>query len=349
MIRKNILITIAILLVLLLIVLLPVKLTTSIISNSKILPSKEWIISKGLEGLIYTTLVDNNNGFNEEYSITQFDRGDLVKFNLNKNVKPGLNVFANDTIGFIYSSLDEQEIADLKGKLESAKASLNVNISGEKESLIDLEKKNLDYAKKQVEEQTKYFDRQQKLFEKQLITQDEFETQHARLELYKINVSIAEERLNSVLSGTKKEEIQLINSQIKSFENQISVLQKKSNNFVLTSPIDGKVVPTYNKDTLLIINDEENFTALIPVKLVISNSFSLGNEIEIMSRSGKTVTCRINAVDKSVKLIGGEQYLIIKTSFKAEPDMFLAGEIVECRVSGNEVNLINYLKFYLMQ
>lgn len=349
MIKKNILILLAILLVLLLVVILPINLTPTIVSNGKLLPSKEWIISKGLEGLIYTTLVDNISGFNEEYSITQFDRGDLVKFNLSKNIKPGNNISVNDTIGFIYSSLNEQEIATLKGELGSAKASLNVGISGEKESLIELEKKNLDYAKKQVEEQSKYFERQKKLFEKQLITQDEYETEHARLELYKININIAEQRLNSVLSGTKKEEIQLINSQINSIENQISVLQKKSSNYVLISPIDGKVSSTYSKDTLLIINNVSNYTVLIPIKLNMSSSFNIGNEIEIESRNGEKIISRIDAIDKTVNLIGIEQYIIIKTSFKCEPNMFFNNEIVECDISGNKVNLIEYIKFYLNQ
>ncbi|MBK7104661.1 MAG: hypothetical protein IPH62_05205 [Ignavibacteriae bacterium] len=336
-----------VILILIIIFILPIKINTSITANGKLLPSKVWIISKGLEGLLYTTLVDNVNGFNEEYSITQFARGDLIKFSLNKNIKPGKKIFINDTIGIVYSSLNEQEIATLKGELDAAKASLQIGISGEKESLIELENKNLDYAKKQVEEQTKFFVRQKKLFEKQLITQDEYETENARLELYKINISIAEERLRSVLTGTKKEELQLINSQIKSLENQITVLQNKSNNLLLKSTINGIVSASYNQDTLLIINSENKFTALIPIKLNLANSFNAGNEVEIIPRNGNSILAKIESVDKSVKIFLGEQFIIAKTVFESSSDTFYTNEIVECKISGNEVNLLDYIMFYL--
>ncbi|MBK8944786.1 MAG: hypothetical protein IPM32_05865 [Ignavibacteriae bacterium] len=327
----------------------PIKVTTTIIANGKLLPSKVWLISKGLEGLIYTTLIDNANGFNEEYSVTQFARGDLIKFELNRKIKPGNNVFVNDTIGIIYSNLNEQQIATLKGELETAKASLQVGITGEKESFIELENRNLEYAKKQVEEQTKFFERQKKLFEKQLITQDEYETEHARLELYKINISIAEERLRSVLTGTKKEELQLLNSQIKSLENQISVLQEKSNNFLLKSPINGKVAASYNHDTLLIINNEKNFTVLIPIKLQFANSIIIGNEVEIITQNGNPIFAKIESIDKSVKSFGENQFIIVKTVFENKSDNFFVNEIVKCKISGNEVNLFEYIKFYLNQ
>ncbi|MFZ1291317.1 MAG: hypothetical protein WAR79_14565 [Melioribacteraceae bacterium] len=326
---------------------LPLKYPITISNKGKLLPSKVWIISKGLEGLLYTTLVDNVNGVNEEYSITQFARGDLIKFELNKNVKPGKNVFISDTIGIVYSSLNEQEIAELRGELEAAKASLQIGISGEKESIIELENRNLTYSKKQVEEQTKFFERQKKLFEKQLITQDEYETEYARLELYKINISIAEERLRSVLTGTKREEIQLINSQIKSLENQISVLQEKSNNFLLKSPINGIISQSYNQDTLLIINSENKFTVLIPIKLNMANSFNIGNEVEIIPRKGNSIVAKIESIDKSVKIYFEEHFIIAKTVFESSSDIFYSNEIVECKIYGSKVSLFDYIIFYL--
>jgi len=348
--KKNKLVVISISIVLLIIfIFLPIEYPISISAKAKIVPSKTWILVKGPDGRLITSLVDNFSGINKEFSVTQFERGDAVKFALEKNIAPGQDISVEDTIGIVYSNKNEQEIEELKGDLAIAKASLSVKQSSEKQSVINEEKRKLAYAQKQVEEQSKIFERQKKLYEKQLISQQDFENEQAKLDLYKIDVNIAEEKLRTVQSGAKTEEIQFINSQIKSLENEISLLEQKSNSYVIHSPINGKVASSYNQDTLLIVNSDKEYTAFIPVNLSLIHYVTKGNQIEIIRRNDITLSAEVDAIDKTVQTFAKDQFIMVKSIFKSTTSDFFVNEFVDCKIQCNKSNLWEYLKYNLIK
>ncbi len=348
--KKNKLVITFISIVLLVIfILLPIEYPISISAKAKIVPNKTWILLKGPDGRLITSLVDNFTGINKEFSVTQFERGDAVKFALEKNIIPGQSISVDDTIGVVYSNKNEQEIEELKGELAVAKASLSVKQSSEKQSVIDEEKRKLAYAQKQVEEQSKIFERQKKLYEKQLISQQDYENEQAKLDLYRINVNIAEEKLRTVQSGAKAEEIQFINSQIKSLENEISLLEQKSNSYVLRSPISGNVASSYNQDTLLIVNSDKEYAAFIPINLSLIHYVTKGNQIEIIQRNDSTLLTKVDVIDETVRTFAKEQFVMVKSIFKRTTSNFFVNEFVDCKVQCNKSNLWEYLKYNLIK
>jgi len=86
---------------------------------------------------------------------------------------------------------------------------------------------------------------------------------------------------------------------------------------------------------------------LIPIKLNMANSFNIGNEVEIIPRKGNSIVAKIESIDKSVKIYFEEHFIIAKTVFESSSDIFYSNEIVECKIYGSKISLLDYIIFYL--
>lgn len=329
-------------LIILLFLILPIDLKYNIYVKGKLLPVKEWMIYKGTDGRLTSLTTNYRSGMNESYDVTLFDRGDAMKFSFNQTLFSGSRLKINDTVAIVYSNEIERQIEDLKGEIISAKASLTLNITGEKESLIEQENKTLDYSIKQAEEQKKILDRVKALFEKGLASQEEYEIAKGTYELYVINSSISKARLETVQTGSKKEQVGLIKSQIIALENELAILQKRFNGFTITSPINGVVNRKTNSDTLMIVADDSKFVLLCPVRVQDLKFISDTALIEIKT-DDENVFATVYEKNKSVKIVSGIQVITLnadvhKNDFSLSPEM-----IVDCYIDAGDLSPLEYI------
>jgi hypothetical protein len=335
----------AILIVLIIVLLiLPVKLNYNLYVKGKILPSKEWIIYKGTDGRLTSQLINYKTGMSQSYDVTLFDRGDAMQFAFDENIFSGSNILANDTIAVVYSNEIERQIENLKGQIVSAKASLSLNLSGEKQAIIDQENKTLEYAIKQADEQKKILDRIEVLYKKGLVSQEEYEITKGTYDLSNISISISKARLQTVESGAKGEQIGLIKSQIISLENELAVLQKRFEGFTLTSPISGVVNRKTNSDTLMTISDVSEFILINPVK-VNDKKFISDSAIVDIYAVGKrqNVFANVIEIDNSVKIVNGIQVVTVTSVVNGKGVDIIPNLIVDCYIHTGKLSPLDYL------
>jgi multidrug efflux pump subunit AcrA (membrane-fusion protein) len=346
--KKSKLIISAIIFLIVVTLLLPINYPVSVSSKGKLIPFKTWTLAKGTDGRLITTLNDNSTGISNGFTVTQFERGDAVQFKLNLDIISENTVNRGDTIGYVISNEIEKDIQKLKGELETAKASLNVQTSSEKESIIDAEKSKLKFAEKELEEQTKVFERKKKLFERVLISQQEFEADEARYELAKININIAKERLRTVQSGAKKEEINFAASQINALENEIEILQKRfeSNNIVI--PISGIINRSFSSDTLLIINDTSKHVIIMPVIWSDSKKIHVEQNVIVSYASiDEEINGTIISVGNNVKTSNNLQYVLVTVVSDDKVEQLKPGLYVDCKVGCGSATALNILSDFL--
>lgn len=331
--KKNTTLLIIIVAILITFYFLPIEFPVSIKQKGKLLPYKTWTLAKGTDGRLITSLNDISTGLNNEFSVTQFERGDAVQFKFNLPVINDNIINQGDTVGYIISNEIEKDIQKLLGELESAKASLYVQKSSEKESIVEAEKNKLDFAEKELEEQTKIYERKKKLFERDLISKQEFEADEAKYELAKININIANERLRSVQSGVKKEEINYAELQISAIQNEINVLKKRyeSNNIVV--PISGIVSRTFSTDTLLVVNDISKSVIIIPVLWEDSRKIQLEQNVTISSPySDSNILGKIVSINSTVMSNNNIQYVLVTAIADKITSDFKPGLFVDCNI-----------------
>lgn len=343
-INKKTIIWIGLLLIILLVLILPFKIPYSINSSGKLFPAKEWIISRGTDGRLITVLRNNASGISSDYSVSQFERGDAIQFAIRPNISAGDGIAKNDTIASIYSNEIERQFAELKGELETAKASLAAIESGEKQATVKEEEARLDYMKKQAEEQKKIYKRLETLYRKNLASQEEYEIAKGTADLNDINIKIAEAHLQSVQTGMKKEEIDLIKTQIQSLQKQIDILQKRFDHYTLISKISGVANSVLGSDTLLTISDTTEFVVIIPVKWEEKKYLSINQEVKLtIPDGGGSFLASISRIDEKVHQLYGTQVVLVTAVLEGKPTGVTPGLIIECKIKCEAVRTISFM------
>ncbi len=342
--RKSLIIWIVVISVIVLLLVLPIKLNYSLHVKGKILPGKEWIVYKGTDGRLTSLLTNYKTGINQSYDVTLFDRGDAMKFTFNTALHSGSQIEIDDTIAVLYSNEIERQIENLKGLIASAKASLILYATGEKESIIKQEKKNLEYAIRQTDEQKKILDRTEALFNKGLVSQEEYELVKGNYDLNEINIAISKARLEGVETGVKKEQIGLIKSQIIFLEKELDVMQKRFKGFTITSPINGIISRKTNSDTLMIISDVSEFILLNPVKVSDKKYISDSAHVDVfMNQSRQNITANVYEIDNNVKIINGIQVVTITSKINGNSKDLYPSLMVDCYIHTGSLSPLQYL------
>ena len=343
--RKTLIIWIAILSIIGITLLLPIKISYNLFVRGKILPANEWIIYKGSDGRLTSQLINYKTGINQSYDVTLFDRGDALQFEFNPSLASGTSIEKNDTIAVIYSNENERQIENLKGEIIAAKASLSLNLTGEKEAVIEQEIKNLDYAVKQADEQKKVLDRIKALYEKGLVSQEEYEIAKGTYDLYIINISISKARLKTVETGAKQEQIEFLKTQINSMQNELAILQKRFTGFTVTAPINGVVSRKTNSDTLMVISDISEFVLLCPVKVKDKKYIQTSAKVDIHANGTKQdVKSLVYEIGNSVQLVNGIQIVTVTSSVDGNSDQLIPSLIVDCYIETGKLSPLEYLE-----
>lgn len=308
----------------------------------KLLPAREWIVSKGPDGRLLTLLVDHIRGTSDSYSATQFERGDAIRFELQPQITAGSMVVKGDTVGCIRSNEIEREIARLRGELAASKASLQAIRTGEKDAIIREAESRLRLAKQQVDEQSRIVSRLGKLSAQGLVSAEEFEIERGQLRLYEINVSIAQEQVNAVTSGAKLEQVDLMEAQVQALEDEVSILEGRTEAFTLIAPISGEASYHFSSDTLLSIVDTEKFILLMPVG--VEKYQYLSEMQEVTLKASTDITGTLSRLDHQVKVLGGRQVAIATATLERTDAHFLPGLIVPCSINCGPVTPLEFLR-----
>jgi len=324
--------------------LLPVKIPYSVNTPGKILPVREWIIIKGTDGRLITQLKNNQCGTIDNYSVSQFERGDAVHFKLKSDIISGAYVSANDTIAAVYSNEIERQYIQLQGELGVAMASLEVNKTGEKISVINEEKNLLEYRIEQMEQSKKQFERTEILFSKNLVSQEDYEIAKSTNELNKINVKISEAHLQSLITGSKPEQLDYIKAEISSLKNQIDLLQKRFENYTLVSPVNGIVNQFYSGDTILVISDTSAYVIISPVKWEERKYIALNQKVLIKVPDSRfSYDAKIIISKNEVQLLNRKQVFLITSLLSNKTDDIFYGLLVQCSIQCNSISPVEYI------
>lgn len=311
----------------------PGKFPYSLEVVGKIFPHKQWVVTQSFNGVLTAVLRDNIQGKIDSYFVTEVERGDPVRFNIHRSIVTGVYVAKGDTIGWIDSNELERQLVQLNRELRSQKALLRVASTGEKESMVLEAERVLEHARETYDEHRKIVARLEKLSGSGLVPYQDYEIALSTQNLFKINIEIADAQLQSVQTGLKQEEIEMISSQITSLEEEIDTLLERSENYTLTSPLSGVVFETTPGDTLVNIGDTSSYTVIIPLKLKSRNYVNLQQKVKYNIEGINTsLSGNILKLGNVVHILNGEQVLLATASLNAESKNLLNGIITRCSI-----------------
>ncbi len=322
-----------------------IKLPYNISMPGEILASSEWIVCKGNNGQLITQLNNRKLGIIKNYSIREFERGDDVSFSTIKGLGFGSSVKQDDTLGYVYSNEIERQITLLEGQLKVARANMELNQAGEKESIVAEAQENLSYQKRKAEEQRKILAREKELYKANLISQQEYEIVEGTAALNNINISIAEAQLKSAQTGAKNQQVELTKQQINAYEKEIGIWKSRLAANKLVTPISGMVTHMTIGDTLFVISDTSSFVVLVPIKLQEKPFLKLNDviKIELPFDDGKA-EAKLITIGKAVHYIARSPVVYGTAVVRIKDKNLLPDMLVKCKIETGSISLYEHFK-----
>ncbi len=339
-------IVLAIFLILILNLLIKPDLTIKTICE--VFPKEKWILTKGDNGQIISSVIDYTKGRTVQYNLNLFERGEYVSLKFSFNDEKKL-VNEGDTVVSIISSDVKDRLATIEGELEVAKASLESQNSGEKESLIGEAQARLSYTEEKISEQKVLFKREKALYEKGLSSQQELETQKWIIDLLEIEKKIYKAQLENLSTGVKSEEINLLKSQINSFSSRLRLIKERQKGLTVTAPITGYLTSVFSPDTLMSLVNDEEIILHTPVKIEDLSLLKIGETLKLrIDDLDKDYSGLIIAISREVKLLNNQQVAFISIKINNKDRKLLPGMIKESYLSIKEISFFEYIRRFLI-
>lgn len=330
------------------IIILPIKVPYSVSAYCKIQPAKKWLLTMGTNGQLLSTVFDYKEGMSGGVKASQFAREGTMKLTFNPLLTTGRMVGIGDTIGSIYSSDTDEQLADLRGQILTMKASLESDSKGDKESVIREYESKVSQAEEAAANQRLIVNRLKALLESKLVSQQEYEIAEGREKVLAKEVDIARSQLETARTGVKPAEVALTTIQIAAIEDQLAAVNKRVESFSLISPIAGKVSRSYSADTLMMISDIAEYVAIIPVK---ANEFSYienAKEVGIYYNGAYCITGKIIYLDNEIHIMKGQQTRYAIALIVSDNGDLPQGILSKCIINCKPVTFVEYIRRFLL-
>jgi len=326
---------------------LPIEINHNIKTRALIQPVRSWELGRLQDGSLSSMFRNQMTGAIESYGVTEFRRGDVVRFEIWPDLYQGLVVSKGDTIGHLYSNDEHVQMAMLKSQLEVLKAERRVIITGEKPENVRRAERELDLAKRDLESSRQTMDRSIRLLADSVISVQDYEFHENELQMKKLAVSLAKARLEVVTTGEKPEQIALVNAQIEAVEERIRQLEYRMEQLTLLSPLDGVIVMDRNyleKDLLVKVVDISRFIGVAPVLLRDKPYIQKGNKVVIrehfMQTSAEGIVHDFNNVSEVMR---GETVVFFTVYFDNHTGNLMPGKMVDIDVAAMPLNPQQYI------
>lgn len=305
----------------------------------------DWVLIQLSQGELITRFANNNPPSIRDFEVFQFDRPDFVKFSPFPVFQTGGIIHQNDTIGIISSTENQLRLETLLGELNVAKANLQFLITGEKLSIQDELRKTLAYAKTEYETFEPIVKRKQELLKKKLISAEEVELAETHSQLLRLNIAIAEERLKTVQTGAKPEQIDIVQRQIVSLEKQIKAIERMLTGLVIASPINGIVMGSQG-DTMLFVSQLDTMVVKVPVLETDLSYLPIGAELQILvpALAGALIQGTVESIDKNAFSAFGRTMFIARATVKNPDHKLLPGMTGNAKIFCDKIKLLVLLK-----
>jgi len=327
-----------------------VTLTHNINSQGIIYPEREWVLARGSDGNLISSLKNHFNNSISHYTVTEFQRGDLAQFTVLDGIFDKGFVKRGDTIGFIQSSAEDRKLIELYGHLEEQKSMLALYASGEKPEQIRVAEQRLELARQEYESQKRITERNRVLFERNHIAEEEYEISENAYQASHQNYLIAQSQLQALTSGAKSEQLQYIRTSIENTKRQIEHLETLLQSFYITAPFSGKIIrkqgASDDYEAIFRMADTTAFMLATPIELYQYAYLSKGQKIRVNSPlNGETFTANVSGFDNSIQMIDRRQKIFVNALIDPQAHTeIMPNMLVTLSIQSEPITLTEYIR-----
>lgn len=321
----------------------------SVHSRGIILPAKEWSLKKSGDGMLVSVYKDHLRNSITDFSVTEFQRGELAGFRVNDKILSQEFINAGDTIGIINSSDEERRYVELLAELQVQKSLLKVHSTGEKPETVQMAYEEMIKAERELETQQKMTDRNEILFNDSVIAAEEYELSQNELLIKQQNRNIARSNFEAVSTGAKEEQLNFLMASINALELQLGQVENRLQSFHILSPVDGKISGRRaiqpGEEIMISISDNSKRLVILPVEIHQLPYIEAGQQVVLKTGIlGVSLTANIISVDNVVQMVDQRQNVFITALLNEDGPDIIPGMIVDASIRCGMVSVADYFK-----
>lgn len=264
--RKRNTIVGGVIIVLTIIVLFFVPFPRQVGGDITVLPLAEYTITLFSEqGLLELKLRQGGRDRHFSTEHIQLSTGDLSVLRLTPLVDEGDKIEKGDTLAAILSNQVSSGLISARAELERLRGELALTQSPPKPEEIATAQAAVNSAQANVEQLENEYERNKSLFEKKYISKQELEQSESFLHIGQSELEQSKAKLRLLKSPPKKEEVDILKSQLASQEADIAHLISQEEAQVIVSPIEGTVTALYRDNLLFKISEMSGAEISIPI------------------------------------------------------------------------------------
>ncbi len=307
----------------------------------------EWTVVQNEPDKIMSIIRNNDTNVIRHFSLLHVSRPDYIDFDLNTDILKKGYIEKGESVANIFSYEDNIRLSGLQGQLDQAKADLAVLFTGEKPAIREEAVQALNVAKAELSAYSPQVERIRNLYDQSLVSQRELEIAESTYDLYKLNVSLAEARLQSVETGAKQADIDRIKIAAADYENQIGILSKKLETQSIVAPIAGVLRESFLNNTILF---GVNKIDTLVVQIIIREhqlkyiEKELPVNIHFNSILGRVDSTRIDRISKSAETIYEKPMYIVQAKISNQDLSILPGMTGVAKIKTGRTDFYRIIK-----
>jgi hypothetical protein len=327
---------------------MPIKVPFSFRTTALVHPLKKWSLRADQDGNFFGELKNFKTGAIEQSTSYRFERGDIATLRVNGNVINNSKVSSGDTLGYLYSRLVEERYQRLTNQLAIEQRQMQSSLAGEKVEVIQNLQQKLVLAEQQLNLMEKNFERMQVLYSDSVITSAEYENAENQYLSAITNVNIAKSNFEIAVTGDKPENIALIQENIARYNKEIIFLEGTKQQYVLVSPINGKLILNQhlpNQVDYISIMDTSAFVIYIPIRFQYRQYLDDNMRFEFtVPGTDQPVEAAVIDISDRVELISSHQVLFVKALIVTQSPLIMPGLSVQSRFIGEPITIREYVQ-----
>lgn len=248
-------------------------------------PARCWTLDEVRPGSLQTGTEDMLTGEFRNYRLYQFDRPSFVDLSLVVGAAAhGINptVKAGELLASAYSTSISLEILEEETKLEEARSELEVLKSGAKPEVMEQADLTIKLAETELVAHQRQNQRDIDLNKEGILSDEDFDTSEARLDLLELNVKVARANRLDLASGSRPEEIRKAETTIVSLERELTALLEMEEAMQIRTPIDGQLQVHERGQTLMSVSATDTMAVRVLVPQHKAGQLKVGQEMKIV-------------------------------------------------------------------
>lgn len=182
------------------------------------------------------------------------------------------------------------------------------------------------------------------LRERGLVSEEEAETSKSTLEIYRLNAAAAEAGLQSVKTGSKKEQIALCQSRIDALEEEIKTVRRRLEHLTVVSPLSGVVLRSFWADTLVAAADTTSYVVVMPVRWEDRHYLAPLQEVTVnIAGLSPPPYGKLAQLGGEAQILAGRQILLATATVSGARGL-APGLMAQCSIACDPTPLLEYLR-----